>query len=239
MLFDKSKNIPAEILPELRTMEAFTAHNKKEISATFCRKPGSKRVFVANHVGGDEGAVESLDCATAFGTSERIGDTHTHPTDADTIGILPSQDDIFTTLVDSFNNNKAQVSCITNSQTPLIECYRPKGIPTRDELDIYRNELHRAELGDPGFYVDHMGTDFDIEFYDRTTGKHVPHPKASLVVQAAFGNSKEVLRKNVTALEHTGFCEYVRAFTAPRREDVSTECVRELRKEQILGFIDV
>jgi hypothetical protein len=238
MLFN-SKNMPREILPELRTMEAYTAQNKREISATFCRKPNSKRLFVANHVGGEEGSVESLDCASAFGQSDRIGDVHTHPTTSDTIGILPSQDDMFTTLVDSFNNNMAQVSCITNDQTPLVECYKPKGVPTRAELDIYRNELHKAEVGEPGFYMDRAGADFDIEFYDRQTGKHIPHPKASVIVQAAFGNSHEVLRKNVTSLEHTGFCEYVRAFTAPRREDVTAECVNQLRKERILGFVDI
>jgi hypothetical protein len=238
MLFN-SKHLPRELLPELRTMESYTARNKKEISATFCQKPGSKRLFVANHVGGDEGQVESLDCASAFGQSERIGDVHTHPLTDDTIGILPSQDDVFTTLVDSFNNHKEQVSCITNSETPLIECYRPRGVPTREELDIYRNELHKAELGDPGFYVDHFGRDFDVEFYDRTTGRHMPHPKASVVVKAALGNSREVLQKNVSSLEHTGFCEYVRAFTAPSREDVAVECIKELRKEKILGVIDV
>ncbi len=41
------------------------------------------------------------------------------------------------------------------------------------------------------------------------------------VVKAAFSNSKEVLRKNVTALEHTGFFGYVKAFTVPRLEDVA------------------
>ena len=238
MLFN-SKNLPRELIPELRIMERYTAQNKKEISATFCRKPNSKRLFVANHVGGDAESVESLDCASAFGQSERVGDAHTHPRDDSTIGILPSQDDIFTTLVDSFNNNKAQVSCITNDQTPLIECYKPKGVPTRPELDLFRNELNKSDVGSPGFYMDNMDRAFDIEFYDRESGKHVPHPKASVIVQAAFGNSREVLQKNVTALEHTGFCEYVRAFTAPKREDITSECVRELRKEKILGFIDV
>jgi hypothetical protein len=217
-------------------MEGYTARTKKEISATFCRKPGSKRLFVANHIGGDQGSVESLDCARAFGKSERVGDVHTHPDDAETIGILPSQDDVFTTLVDSFNVNRPQVSCITNSITPLIECYKPRGLPTRDELDLYRNELHKAEVGDPGFYLDHFGNDFDVEFYDRNTGRHIKHPKSSLIVSSAFGNSRESLKKNVTALEHTGFCEYVRAFTAPKREDVTAQCVNELRRQNILGL---
>lgn len=239
MLFENSKNIPREVLPELRTMEEYTGRTRKEISATFCRKPGLRRLFIANHVGGNEGSVESLDCASAFGKSERIGDVHTHPTDSETIGILPSQDDMFTTLVDTFNTQRAQVSCITNNQTPLIECYKPKGVPSREELDLYRNELHRAEIGEPGFYMDRAGLDFDIEFYDHETGQHVKHPKASAIVSAAFGNSRESLRKNVTQLEHTGFCEYVRSFTAPKREDVTSECVSELRKQNILGVVDV
>ena len=238
-MFDNTKDLPHEILPELRALEQYTGRTRKEISATFCRKPGLKRLFVANHIGGDSGSVESLDCATAFGKAERIGDFHTHPTDSETIGILPSQDDVFTTLVDTFNTQRPQVSCITNNQTPLIECYKPKGIPTRNELDLYRNELHKAEIGDPGFYMDRFGVDFDAEFYDRETGKHVKHPKASAIVSAAFGNSRESLKRNVTQLEHTGFCEYVRSFTAPKREDVTGECVRELRKQNILGIVDV
>jgi hypothetical protein len=219
-------------------MESFTARTKKEISATFCRKVGLKRLFVANHVGGDQDSVASLDCASAYGNAERIGDVHTHPTDADTIGILPSQDDLFATLVDTYNNKRAQVSCITNDITPLIGCYKPHGVPTPQELEIYKNALHKAEVGEPGFFMDRFGQDFDMEFYERENGKHISHPKARVIVQAAFGNSKESLQRNVKQLEHTGFCEYIRAFTAPRREDVTQECVNELRKEKIMGVFE-
>ena len=64
-----------ELLPEMRIMENYTAQTKKEISATFCRKPNCKRLFVANHVGVMKEVSRSWTVRLCFGNSERVGDT--------------------------------------------------------------------------------------------------------------------------------------------------------------------
>ena len=232
------KSIPHEIQHEINTINKFTDKTGREASITACLKPGRDRLFVSNSAEGTTSGTEALGCDSRYGESQRVADVHTHPVDSDTIGILPSQADFYSTLVDSKVYKQRQISCVTSPNTPLTECYIPKEIPDNHKLYQYEKALDNAIAGSPGYYMDNVPRDFDIGFFNPKNGARINKPHAKDVVKAAMGESTKDLRKQVTDLERAGFCEYVASFTTPTRNDVVDECKAQLRKRNLLGIID-
>lgn len=232
------KGIPKEIQYEINHINDFTKKTGREASITACQKPGRDSLFVSSNAKGNQSGTEALPCDYRFGESYRVADVHTHPTSEDTIGILPSQSDFYSTLVDSHIVKRAQISCVTSPKTPLTECYQPKAVPDRSKLHNYEKALDRAQIGEPGYYVDHVQQDFDISFFNPKNGARINKPHAKQVVDAAFGNSTNDLRKKLGEFEHAGFCEYVVSFTVPKSRAVYDECKAELRRRNLFGIID-
>lgn len=231
------KKIPEEIQSEIKTINKFTDKTGREASITFCIKPGRDHLFVSNSAEGTSSGTEALECDSRYGQSQRIGDVHTHPSDSDTIGILPSQADFYSTLVDSKMYKQRQISCVTSPTTPLTECYVPRQMPTPHQLYSYEKGLDDATTGRPGYYMDNVQKDFEIGFFSPENGKRINKPHPHQIVKAAFGESTKDLRRNVADLEKAGFCEYIASFTSPTK-NVVTECKAQLRKRNLLGIID-
>lgn len=232
-----AKRIPEEIQDDIKTINKFTSRTGREASITACLKPGRDHLFVSNSAEGTSSGTEALGCDPRYGESLRVADVHTHPSDSDTIGILPSQADFYSTLVDSKMYKQRQISCVTSPTTPLTECYIPKQMPTPQQLYNYEKGLDEATTGRPGYYMDNVHKDFEIGFFNPENGKRINKPHAKEIVKAAFGESTKDLRKNVADLEKAGFCEYVASFTQPTKA-VVTECKAQLRRRNLLGIID-
>lgn len=232
------RGIPSEIQHEINAINNFTKRTGREASITACQKPGRDSLFVSSSAKGNTSGTEALPCDIRFGESQRVADVHTHPTSEDTIGILPSQSDFYSTLVDSHVSKRAQISCVTSPKTPLTECYQPLRIPDQQQLRNYERALDKAQVGEPGFYIDNVQKDFEIGFFNPKNGARINKPHAKEVVDAAFGSSRHDLQEKLGEFEHGGFCEYVTAFTVPKSRAVYDECKVELRKRSFLGVID-
>ena len=229
----KWAKIPEELQNEINHITDFTRQTNREASLTFCQKKGRDRLFVANDDKGDGSTVEALDCSSVYGDSERIGDVHTHPVNSETIGILPSQPDLYGTLVDTYNTKRPQISCITNHITDMTECYTPKEVPSSEKLERYEQELDLREAGEGGFYLDNAPLDFDFGFFSTGSGQRIRKPTPKAVVKAIFGASTENLKKNVPPLQRGGFCEYVNNFSVPKDDNVGKECYAVLNDGQL------
>lgn len=232
------KGIPSEIQYEINQINNFTRKTGREASITACQKPGRDSLFVSSSAKGDTSGTEALPCDYRFGDSARIADVHTHPTDSDTIGILPSQSDFYSTLVDSHVAKRAQISCVTSPKTPLTECYQPKALPDQTKLRNYERALDRAQIGEPGYYIDNVQKDFEISFFNPKNGQKINKPHPHQVVDAAFGESRKDLQKKLGEFEHGGFCEYVVSFTVPKSRAVYDTCKAELRRRNLFGIIE-
>lgn len=220
--------IPLEIQHEIGTINKFTKKTGREASVTACAKPGRERLFIANSAKGSTGSTASLGCDSYYGKSERIADVHTHPSGKDTVGILPSQDDFIVNLSHSRFNHRPQIGCITSPKIGLTECFKPK-----EQVNINQIAGYEDNYGNAGYFMDHVPNDYDINFYERKSGKRVD-PSAKELMGAVFGDSKKVLKRKITELHHAGFCEYVRALTVPDNEKIVDECKTQLRKRSFL-----
>ena len=231
------KKVPSEIQHELKVINKFTDRTGREASVTFCQKPNADHLFVSNSATGTTSGTEALQCNSRYGESTRIGDAHTHPSDADTIGILPSQADFYSTLVDSKVYKQRQISCVTSPTTPLMECYIPREMPDNHKLSQYEKGLDQAMVGEPSYYMDNVQKDFEIGWFNPKNGARINKPHAKDIIKSALGESTKDLRKQVADLERPGFCEYIAAFTRPTK-DVTEECKSTLRKKNLFGIID-
>lgn len=232
------RGIPNEVQDEIRAINNYTKKTGREASITACQKPGRDSLFVSSNAKGTSSGTEALPCDQRYGESTRVLDVHTHPTSEDTIGILPSQSDFYSTLVDSHVSKRAQISCVTSPKTPLTECYQPNHLPDLNQLKNYERALDKAQVGEPGYYIDNVQKDFEISFFNPKNGARINKPHAKQVVDAAFGESRRDLQKKLNEFEHGGFCEYLTAFTVPKSRAVFDECKAELRKRSFLGVID-
>src|SRR5262249_45670695 len=149
----------------------------------------------SNSAEGTTSGTEALGCDIRYGLSQREGDVHTHPVDADTIGILPSQADFYSTLVDSKVYKQRQISCVTSPTTPLTECYIPRRDPDNRQLYQYEKGLDAALVGQPGFYMDNVHKDFEIGWFNPDNGQRINKPHAKQIVKSALGESTKDLRK--------------------------------------------
>lgn len=231
--------VPEEITDELKTIRKFTQQTNREAAITICKKPDRKRLFVSSSVKGQSTSIsDPLTCSLYFGESNRVGDIHTHPTDKDTLGIIPSGPDIKSTLEDSFYAKSPQISCVTNAVTPLMECYIPKAVPDIRKVREYDHKLFDYNYhNDPSFYMDNFGRDFEIGFYDTKNGKKISNPPAKEVVKAAFGASNTFYKKDVKELERGGFCQFIQSFSKPTDDNVAKECVKTLKKKDFFSWL--
>lgn len=233
------KGIPNEIQDEIKAINKFTRKTGREASITVCRKPNSARLLVANNTEGAKYQTMVAECDTPrYGTLERVGDVHTHPSDEEVIGIVPSEADFYSNLVDTYIHKRPQVSCVTSPESDLSECYIPKSIPDSRKLQNYERALAQAQVGEPGFFIDNVGKDFDIEFFSNPQGQYIPKPAPKEVVKASFGESKRDLQNKLGDFEKGGFCSYIQSATVPSDDRVHDACRAELRKRNILGVIE-
>lgn len=231
--------IPAEIKDEIKAINKFTRKTGREAAITVCAKPGSKRLIVANNTEGGRYQTMVAECDTPrLGALQRVGDVHSHPSEEEVIGIVPSEADFYSTLVDSHIHQRPQVSCVTSPESDLNECYMPKQIPDRSKLRTYEQALQQAQFGEPGFFIDHVPEDFDIEFFSNPDGVFLPKPAPKQVVLAAFGKSRADLQNKLNDFERGGFCTYIQSQTVPKDDGVHDACRAELRKRNILGIIE-
>jgi len=219
---------------EINHIKRFTQRTGKEASLTFCKRPGEKRLYVGGSARGNEEGTMTDDCRSTFGIAQRIGDIHTHPVTQDVIGVVPSESDIYSTLVDSRNAAKRQISCITNSVSNLIECYEPKSPPTMKKVAKYEDALSDSKgYGTTGYYFDNVHKDFRFGFFNARTGKQ-ENPSPREITKAAFGRSLKYHRKVIDPLEVGPFCDYTQRFTKPEDDGVGETCRAMLRKKSIV-----
>ena len=214
-------------------MNKFTDRTGREASVTFCQKPNATICLFQTVQRVRLQELRPSDAIRRYGESTRIGDAHSHPRDADTIGILPSQADFYSTLVDTKVYKQRQISCVTSPTTPLMECYIPRETPDNHQLYQYEKALDEAMVGVPSVLHGQCAERFEIGLFNPDNGERINKPHAKDIVKSALGESTKDLRKQVTDLERPGFCEYIAAFTRPTK-DVTEECKASLRRETYL-----
>ena len=160
------RRIPHEIKEESGALADFTADTGREGSITFCQKKDRNRIFIGNNYEGGYDTTETLDCDERFGKSKQIGTMHSHPSNADTIGILPSEPDLTSSLEESYQKGK-QIDCITSPDTPLIHCSTFNRPVEKRDLQRYRKAMNNSARGytDP-FFIDNFKKDFDVALFD-------------------------------------------------------------------------
>jgi hypothetical protein len=230
--------IPEPIQNDMNVIKKFTERTGREGSITFGMKKKSKRVFTCNNYKGDSSSTESPDCDTTFGDSQRIGDAHTHPVNSDTIGILPSPADITSTVQDSGKHKYPQVSCITSEKTPLTLCYEFNTVPSKKQVRQYRSASSTyGRSGSERYYANNYRKDFNVGTFNSESGIRDRHPSPEKVIDSAFGNAKQGLRKDVDELGKDQWCQYTSELMGQgRRLDVVEQCKVELNKRSFLGI---
>ena len=235
------KKIPREVKEEADALADYTADTGREGSITFCKKNNRDRIFVGNNFEGDYNSTEALDCDARFGKSDRIGSMHSHPSNADTVGILPSPGDLTSSVADTYEQKQQQIDCITSPDTPLIHCSKYNKKPERKDVAKWERAFDNSkhiQATDP-FIIDHVEKDFDIALFDTKSGEREDEPAPKKVIKAALGKSNKELRKEVSTFKRGAFCNYVADLMGQgRRSDVIEECREELRRRSFLGLID-
>lgn len=222
-------------------LASYTKETGREGSITICKKPDKTRLFVGNNFQGNKESTLSLNCDARFGKSSRVGSAHSHPSDIDTVGILASEPDLYSTLADSFEEKRKMIDCITSPDTPLIPCYAPKELPSRKTLGRYEKALdYSFNRRTDSYFLDNMHKDFDVALFDRYDGQREDNASPKRIIKAAFGKSNKVLRERVKVFERGAFCEYVADLMGQHNKDgVIEECRKELKKRSFLGLIDL
>jgi hypothetical protein len=231
------RRIPPNIKEDIDEVARFTKRTGREGSITMGEKRG--RIFSCQNFKGTATSTESPPCDTAFGDAQRIGDVHSHPVTTDTVGVVPSPSDITSTMTDSAKHKRAQTSCITSHKTPLIVCYEPKiEVDNRKAREYVRARNNYNRTNSERYYANNVENDFDFALYDRQSGVRQNKPPANKVIDAAFGDSKKGLRKDVEPLGRDQWCEYTTGtlMGQAHRRDVIQACKAELAKRSILGI---
>ena len=233
--------IPDEVKEEMDSLASYTKETGNEGSITICKKPDKTRLFVGSNFQGNKESTLSLNCDARFGKSSRIGSAHSHPSNIDTVGVLASEPDLFSTMSDSYEHKRPMIDCITSPDTPLIPCMSPKDVPTRKKIGQYERALDRSFRGKTdSYFLDNVRKDFDFALFDRYDGTRDDNAPPKKIIKAAFGRSNKVLRERVKVFERGAFCEYVADLMGQHnRDDVVQECRKELKKRSFLGLIDL
>ena len=235
------KRIPPEVKQETHHLAEYTKDTGREGSITLCKKPNRERLFIGADFRGDSRSTFTLSCDARFGKSKKIGSVHSHPANVDTVGIVPSEGDLYANVGDGFDEKTQLIDCITAPGSPLINCYAFNKKPTRRDVTAYETAFENSQYSrkpDP-FFVDNVEKDFDIRLFDTPTGRLENTPAPKKVIRAAFGQSNKVLRQKVKVFQRGTFCNYITDLMGQgHRDDVVAECKRELSRRSFLGLID-
>lgn len=239
------KNIPKTIREEIKFVVKDTQETGRERSLTFCALDSNKnKIYVSDYSQGNENSTYSLPCNSAHGPATRIGDLHTHPTqDSTTIGITPSDADFTSTIDDSLQANRPQISCITSNDAKMIHCYQPKykTLFDKEKLRNYANAQYYqpTDITDFNPYLrNNVGKDFDHAWYDRQTFQRIKNPNPKDIVHDAFLKSARYLRLDwIPELQKGAFCDAIQELNYPDPKDrVAEECRKILRSRSFLGI---
>lgn len=226
------KKIPIELVDDFHYLNDVGERTGREHAIVFGKKSNKSEFFTCNDSRGNASMTDAPPCDTIHGKTIRMGDAHNHPVGEKTVGIVPSGSDIYTTLEDSANERRPQISCITNHQTPLIGCYQNKRLPTKQKLQAYRQAIIDQMYSDNGYLIDNFAKDFITSFYEPQSGKQIYRPEPREIVDAAFGGATDTLRDQIKDFEKSGFCQFIQSMTIPKDSRVSSECRRRLAKER-------
>lgn len=219
------KKIPDNILRDIHTLNSYTAQSNKESTLTACSR--SDKIFTAGAGGGDDGSVESMSCDTRFGETKRIMDHHTHPYHPSAVGLLPSQADLAVTLSESKINNRKQISCISNAQSPLIACQQVKRVPSQQRINEYvSHEIDSGNFYDSEFHRKNVPRDFNMAYFDPKTGQRV-QPSDDQLVQTMLGASVPVLKEENSKKENEKLCRYMKSISGGKKS-VAKKCIETL-----------
>lgn len=234
-----SKKIPEQVKYDIDTAIQQTAEDGKEKSIAFCKIKGKDRLFTGSYSRGEFGQVEIKPCEKRFGDATKVGNFHTHPPSENVVGLTPSENDLYEGLAESREYRVRQVSCISNDKSKMVHCFQPARPPTEEQLTDYEKSMKRMYTSgydtDP-YLSNNVHRDFNHAWYDRKTGRRIPHPKAKRVVDDAIGKSTRNLRYNIQDMDKGEFCDLIQDYNLPQRDDVGIECRKELRRRKILGL---
>lgn len=225
------KKIPPNILRDIHVLNEYTASSGRESTLTGCSN--GKNVFTAGAQGGEDGSVESLSCDKRFGKSTRILDIHTHPHREEASGLTPSHADFAVNLIESYENNKKQVSCISNKESPLIVCKQPKQVPNKAKVNSYlNNEVSDGDFYKSGFHKKNIPKDFTMAFFDPSTGNQV-QPSHEQVTQTMFGASLPAIkRENWSEGNRNEICSYMAEINGiKKKKDYTNICSQMLKSD--------
>jgi hypothetical protein len=236
------EKIPHEFHDELELISNQTKDDGKEKSVTFCRVDDT--LFTGNYAKGIRGSTEVKPCHDKFGKKAvKIGETHTHPPDDISIGLMPSEGDVTVNMIESNEFAVRQMSCITNHESKNIHCMQPKEIPDGKKVKKYQHALFNTGNGnnvDP-YFRETIGKDFDHFWYNRKNYKRV-NPNAKTIVSDGFGKSTTRLRdRDIQDWEKGTFCSLFSDYNVGRdnkqlHSQVTSECKRVLKKRKITPF---
>ena len=227
------KKIPDNILNDIHTLNEYTANSGKESTLTACGN--QTHVYTANASGGEDGSVESLTCDKRFGKTQRIADIHTHPHREEASGLTPSHADLAVNLAESYDNNKKQISCITNKQSPLIICNQSKRVPNRAKVNQYiKAEVHDGNFYRSDFHRKNVPKDFTTAFFDPATGNQV-QPSDEAITQTMFGASLPAIkRENWSDSDRKEICSYMADINAVKnRKNLTSTCSQMLKSDSV------
>jgi hypothetical protein len=234
--------IPSEFHDEIELITDQTEKDGKEKSITFCRI--EDKLFTGNYAKGQRGSTEVKPCHSKFGKkSVKIGETHTHPPDDITIGLMPSEGDLYLNMLESKQYGVKQISCITNHESKNIHCIQPKELPDPKKVNRYQKALYNTGNGndvDP-YFRENVGKDFDHSYYNRKNYKKV-NPNAHDIVADNFGKSTTRLRdRDIKDWEKGTFCSLLSSYAVGRDDtglasQVTKECKRVLKKRKISPY---
>jgi len=225
------KKIPDNILHDIHVLNDFTSTANKESTLTVCKN--EKQTFTAAASGGDNESVQSLGCDQRFGAVDRVADIHTHPPGEMYSGLTPSHADLAVNLIESNENKKKQISCISNRESELIICNESKQVPKRSKVNQYIDkERSGGDFYNSKFHRKNVPKDFTTAYFDPATGQKVK-PTDEQITRTMFGQSLGAIKKeNWPKTDRTNICGYMADITAhPKRQSYTNKCSEMLRSE--------
>src|SRR5215212_3848168 len=142
---DWNAYIPKEIRHDIEYAIDRTREDNNEKSLTFCRLKGSNKIHTSAFARGVRGSTEVKPCDEKYGDAVKVGDFHTHPIDKVTIGIIPSEADAASNIIESRDNGERQISCIASTDSKMIHCFQPRKMPDKKKVRSYIRALEEGD----------------------------------------------------------------------------------------------
>lgn len=218
-------------------LNEYTSTSMKESTLTVCGT--GKSTFTAAASGGEDGSVESLSCDKRFGKANRFGDVHTHPHREEASGLTPSHADFAVNLIESYENNKKQISCISNKESPLIVCNQAKRVPNAAKVESYLNkEVSDGDFYKSNFHRKNIPKDFTTAFFDPATGNQV-QATPEQVTQTMFGASLPAIkRENWSEPNRREICGYMAEINNVKKKQTYTNTCSNMLKSDSANVPD-